>query len=65
MLFSVFKEELPNIAKARIRPFLAGVVTFFVLHFVLVSGTEKVEPPINGTESSLRPARERPAPLLR
>ena len=40
ILFSVFREELPNLRKARLRLFLAGVVTFFVMHVLLETGGE-------------------------
>ena len=35
MLYSVFHDEVPEIAKARFMPFLAGMVTFFVIHLLL------------------------------
>jgi len=39
MLFTIFREELPDIGKARFRAFLLGLIAFAVLHVVLARGS--------------------------
>ncbi len=41
MLFRVFREELPHLSKAKLRPFFAGMVTFLLLHVLLALGAER------------------------